>query len=85
MAHKLIPIIWNQKCLVDITNFINIKNHFNHFLIYLQFLVHCNVFVLAQIYSNITSYELLKCSFFSISFFKVLTYHNIQKHCENLP
>ncbi len=29
--------------LIDTTNFIKTKNHFNHFLIYLHFLVHSDV------------------------------------------
>ncbi len=40
MVHKAIPLIWNHD--VNITNFIKIKNHFNHFLKYMQFLVGYN-------------------------------------------
>jgi hypothetical protein len=32
-----------SQCLVNITNFINIKNHFNHVLVYFHFLIRCNI------------------------------------------
>jgi hypothetical protein len=34
-----------SQCLIDTINFVKTKNHFNHFLIYLHFLVHCDVYV----------------------------------------
>ncbi len=73
-------------CLVDATNFKDIKNHFNHSWIYLHFLVHCNVYYLAQIYSNITSYEIKKSSFFGIwlfGFLPTLICKNIVKILHN--
>jgi hypothetical protein len=34
-----------SECLVDIKNFITIKNHFNPFLSILHFLVHCDIYI----------------------------------------
>jgi hypothetical protein len=56
-----------SQCLVDITNFINIKKHFNHFLnIFASFNNYDTYIYIAQIYRNITTYEILKCNFFGI-------------------
>jgi len=44
MAHKFIPNHMESQCLVNITNFIKNKNHFNHFLNIFAFLVHCDFF-----------------------------------------
>jgi hypothetical protein len=73
-----------SQCLIDITNFIKIKKIISSIHIaYLHFLVCCDIFFLVQIYSNITSYEIKKCSLFCVQIVWVLTYHNMQKHCES--
>ncbi len=56
---------YESQCLVNIANFINIKNHFNHFFNMLW------NFILAQICFNITSYEIKKCILFCIWFLSV--------------
>jgi hypothetical protein len=44
-----------SRCLINTTNFIKTKNHFNHFLIYLHFLIHSDVRVFAtSIFENRT-------------------------------
>jgi hypothetical protein len=49
------------------TNFINIKNNFNIFLLGYHFLICCDAhFLFMQIYSNIVSYKTKNCSFFGI-------------------
>jgi len=54
------------QCLVDTTNFIKTKNHFNIFLSIFIFLVRCDLYFLVQIYFKITSYEIIKCNLFGI-------------------
>jgi hypothetical protein len=65
--------------LVDATNFIKTKFISILFMNIFVFLIWCSMYIfLAQIYSNITSYEIFKCSFFGIWLLWVLTYHNMQ-------
>ncbi len=68
-----------SQCLIDITNFIKIKNHFNHFLRIFTFFSALWHIYIAKIYFNITLYEIKKCNFFCIWLRWVLTYHNMQK------
>jgi hypothetical protein len=53
------------------------------FLAFFHFLIPCNVQFFCTNIFKITLHEIEKCSLFDIWFFWVLTYHNMQKHCEN--
>jgi len=72
-----------SKCLVDTTNFIKTKNHFNPFLSIFAFFSKVWCIFLTQKYTLTSHHIKEKCSFFGIWFLWVLTYHNMQKHCEN--
>ncbi len=69
-------------CLIDTTNFIKIKNHFNDILNIFSFFSMLRHFLCKY---NLTSHHMkLKIYiFFSIWHLWVLTYHNMQKHCES--
>jgi hypothetical protein len=56
-----------SQCLINITNFIKTKNHFNHFLsIFAFFLYIVRHIFLSQIYFEITQYKFEKIIFFLI-------------------
>jgi hypothetical protein len=63
-----------SQCLTNHIHFI--KNISIFYKIYFHFLVHCYICCFTDIYSNITSYEIKKCSLFNILLFCILTYQN---------
>ncbi len=56
---------------MDTTNFTKIKSHFNHFLNIFAFFKEYDALYIsfAQIYPNITTYEIKKCNFLAFDFF----------------
>jgi hypothetical protein len=73
-----------SQCLIDITNFIKTKNHFSHFWsIFALFNMLQHIYFWHK-YTVTSHYITLKSVIFNFfDSFWVLTYHNMQKHCEN--
>jgi hypothetical protein len=59
-----------SQSLANATNFQKKKKNISIiFWIYLHFLIHCDTFFFAQIYSSLTLYEIKKRTFFGFDFF----------------